>query len=73
MSNRDFLLDKRVFERNVAKGLVTYADLDKHIGALRDVEDNAEPCVPESPEEEGEETAEGEPAPEAKADDAASE
>ena len=71
MSNRDFLLDKRVVDRNVAKGLVTYGDLDKHIAALPDVEDNAEPCVPDAAEEPGEAKAEteaeataGTPAPE---------
>jgi len=74
MSNRDFLLDKRVVDRNVAKGLVTYADLDKHVDALADVEDNAEPCIPDAPEEEeGEEKAEGEEGAEASADDAPSE
>lgn len=72
MSNRDFLLDKRVVDRNVAKGLVTYEDLNKHVAALQDVEDNAEPCVPETAEEEeGAEGADGEAG--AEATDAASE
>jgi len=58
MSNRDFLLDKRVVDRNVAKGLVTYDDLNKHVAALEDVEDNAEPCVPDAAEEEAAEGSE---------------
>jgi hypothetical protein len=59
MSYPDFLLDKRVLNRNIAKGLVDKKAYDKHLKALPDVEDNAEPCVPDEPEEA---TAEGQEA-----------
>ncbi|HJL15093.1 MAG TPA: hypothetical protein RMH99_05525 [Sandaracinaceae bacterium LLY-WYZ-13_1] len=58
MSYPDFLLDKRVVERNIAKGLVDRKEYEKHLGALPDVEDNAEACTPDEPEE----AAEGEAA-----------
>ena len=46
MPTPEFLLDKRVVERNISKGLVTRDDLAKHVQNLPDVEANAEPCVP---------------------------
>ncbi|MCA9530547.1 MAG: hypothetical protein KC543_10460 [Myxococcales bacterium] len=36
------LFDKRVVERNIAKGLVTPEAVSAHLGALPDVEDNTE-------------------------------
>ena len=50
MSHPDFLLDKRVVERNLAKGILTRADLDKHLTKLPDVEHNAEVCAPPAAE-----------------------
>jgi hypothetical protein len=38
----DFLVDKRIVERNIDKGLLTKKDYDQHISALADREDNAE-------------------------------
>lgn len=57
MSYPDFLLDKRVIERNLAKGVVNRKDLEKHMKSLRDVADNAEQCAP--PEEAEASEAEG--------------
>jgi len=62
MSYPDFLLDKRVLSRNIAKGLVEKKAYDAHIEALPDVEDNSEPCVPEEPEAATEATGGGEEA-----------
>lgn len=52
MSHPDFILDKRVVERNIAKGLLTYDDVEKYKSKLPDVEDNAEICTPDAPEDE---------------------
>lgn len=41
MSYSDQLIDKRVVERNIAKGLVDPAELKKQIEALPDTEQNA--------------------------------
>jgi hypothetical protein len=38
----DRLVDKRVVERNVEKGLLSKADLEKHLTALPDVAQNGE-------------------------------
>jgi hypothetical protein len=35
--------DKRIVERNIRKGVVKREDYDKHVAALRDVADQAEP------------------------------
>jgi hypothetical protein len=59
MSYPDFLLDKRVLQRNIAKGLVEKKAFDEHLAALPDVEDNAEACAPEEPEEKAEGADEG--------------
>ena len=40
MAYDNFLIDKRVVERNIAKGLVDPAELKKHIEALPDRESN---------------------------------
>jgi len=48
----DFILDKRVVHRNIAKGLLTREELEKRLSKLPDVEDNAEVCVLEPIEEE---------------------
>lgn len=58
MSIPDFLLDKRVIERNLRKGIISPEDVEKHLAKLPDVEDNAEPCVPDAPEEEAAEAGE---------------
>lgn len=50
MSYPDFLLDKRVLGRNIAKGLVDKKVYDEHLEALPDVEANSEPCGPYEPE-----------------------
>lgn len=42
MSSSDQLLDKRILDRNLAKGLVTQKDVDKHLAALPDKSANAE-------------------------------
>ncbi len=36
------LLDNRIAERNIRKGLLTQKDFDKHINSLPDVADKAE-------------------------------
>ena len=46
MSYSDFLLDKRVVHRNIAKGLVDKKLWDKHLAGLPNVEKNSEPCSP---------------------------
>ena len=48
----DFVLDKRVIERIVAKGQLTKEALAKHLASLPDSEENSEPCTPEPREEE---------------------
>lgn len=42
MSSSDQLLDKRILERNLAKGLVTQKEVDKHLASLADKSANAE-------------------------------
>lgn len=42
MSSSDQLLDKRILDRNLAKGLVTQKEVDKHLAALPDKSANAE-------------------------------
>ena len=59
MATPDFLLDKRVVYRNIAKGLVQKKELDRYISSLPDVEELSEPCIPDPPEEEEEATEEG--------------
>ena len=39
---RDILLDRRIVERNIRKGVVTREDYDRHLQALPDVAANAE-------------------------------
>lgn len=41
-SPTDTLLDKRVIERNIKKGLVSRETFEKHLSALPDVADQAE-------------------------------
>lgn len=55
MSHPDFILDKRVLERNVAKGILTREEFEKALAKLPNVEDNAEACAPVAPAEAGEE------------------
>lgn len=38
----DKIVDKRIVERNIKKGVISRADYEKHIKKLADVADNAE-------------------------------
>lgn len=60
MAIPDFLLDKRVVDRNVAKGRIKRTDVNKAIKSLPDVESNSEPCVLHSGEAENAEEASAE-------------
>lgn len=51
------LIDKRVIERNIKKGLVTREAFDKHLSALPDVADQAETMKAKLGEEEVEDIA----------------
>jgi hypothetical protein len=42
MTTREDLLDVRVIERNLARGVVAPKDYEKHLATLRDVAGNAE-------------------------------
>lgn len=70
MAIPDFLLDKRVVRRNVAKGLVTKKQVESYIASLPDVEDQSEPCTPD-PEPEETTEAEAEATEGAETDEAA--
>ena len=51
----DQIVDKRLVERNIRKGLITRKAADKHVADTKDVEANAEQVPyydPETPEEE---------------------
>lgn len=51
----DQIVDKRLVERNIRKGLITRKAADKHVADTKDVEANAEEVPyydPETPEEE---------------------
>ncbi len=54
------LIDKRVVERNIKKGLVAREAFDKHLAALADVSDQAEAIKARLGEEEEPETIEEE-------------
>jgi hypothetical protein len=41
MPFQDWLFDKRVFERNLRKGLVSRADYDRYLSGLPDARENA--------------------------------
>ena len=47
MSSSDQLLDKRIIERNLAKGLVTKKDIENNLASLADASENAEYLNPE--------------------------
>ena len=51
MSYPDFLIDKRVLQRNIQKGIVDPKEHQKNLQALPDVASNAQVCTPD-PEEE---------------------
>ncbi len=51
MSYPEFLIDKRVIQRNVAKGLVDAKEYEKLLTRLPDVQHNADACAPETAEE----------------------
>ena len=38
----DIIYDKRSIERSIARGLISEADLKKHLGGLEDVEANGQ-------------------------------
>ena len=59
---KDKLFDKRIVERNIAKGLISRDAYDKHIGGLGDMEAEAVPLLADPPEEEPTEATEGEAA-----------
>lgn len=67
MAYDNFLVDKRVVERNIAKGLVDAAELKRHIESLPDRENN---CVHVTLDASGAQTG-GEPARAADASDRA--
>jgi hypothetical protein len=50
MSYPDFLLDKRVLQRNLKKGLVDAKEYEKLVARLPDVANNADACSPERSE-----------------------
>ena len=66
MSHPNFILDKRVVARNIAKGILTQDDLDQSIANLKDVADNAMASRADQPEPEVDEAT----ADEASADEA---
>lgn len=41
MPFQDWLFDKRVFERNLRKGVVSRSDYERYLAGLPDVRDNA--------------------------------
>jgi hypothetical protein len=47
MSYPEFLIDKRVIERNVQKGIVDAKEHAKLLERLPDVQNNAQACQPE--------------------------
>ncbi len=55
MSLPDFILDKRIVDRNIAKGILTREDFAKTLEKLPDSEENAEPCLPDAPEDDEDE------------------
>lgn len=55
MSYPEFLIDKRVIRRNIAKGVVDAKKFEKGLSQLPDVEANAQPSTPE-PEPQAEST-----------------
>lgn len=62
MASSDQLLDKRIVDRNLQKGLLSKKDIEKHLNGLKDVSDNAEyvdPTAEPEPEETEGEAAEG--------------
>lgn len=46
MSYPEFLIDKRVLQRNIAKGVVDAKEHEKGLAKLPDVQANAEPASP---------------------------
>lgn len=58
MANSDHLVDKRIVDRNIAKGLLTKKDFAKHIADLSDVAGNADYIDPEATPAEEEAAAE---------------
>lgn len=53
MSYPEFLIDKRVIERNLKKGIVEQKELEKLLSRLPDVQDNAEACQTDVDDDEG--------------------
>lgn len=52
MSISDFILDKRVVDRNIIKGVITPEDVKKSLAQLPDLVDNVVLCNPDGPKEE---------------------
>lgn len=48
------LIDKRIVERNIHKGLISRKDFDKYLSELPDSGENAETIAVESPDDSGE-------------------
>lgn len=59
MSYPEFLIDKRVLQRNIAKGVVDAKEYEKGLTALPDVQSNAEPASPLRTESRTEDEPEG--------------
>lgn len=55
MSYPEFLIDKRVIQRNIAKGIVDAKEYDKALAKLPDVQNNAEVIAADSPSDESDE------------------
>ncbi|HEY8429813.1 MAG TPA: hypothetical protein VIL20_15620 [Sandaracinaceae bacterium] len=59
MAYPEFLIDRRVVQRNIAKGLVDAKEYEKYLAELPDVQGNAEVTVIEPAVDEGGEAGEG--------------
>lgn len=49
---KELLVDKRIYERNIEKGLISEANYQKHLDGLADAESNGEFVAVETAEEE---------------------
>ena len=47
LNKQDFLYDKRLVERFIARGVLTRKEYQQHLAKLQDVADRAEPLVPD--------------------------
>jgi hypothetical protein len=53
--SKEHLVDKRIIDRNIAKGLISRKDYESHLEGLKDASENA--AAVEVSEEEGEDEA----------------